>query len=145
MAAAGLTWCSTSPPTTSSRSAGSRPPQRRPKFPERASTATWSTERVPSASRNNKSALGSQVRDAVIAALPTEQITFLFSDIEGSTRLWERQPEAMAQALARHDALLRGAIETHGGRVFKTIGDAFCAVFPAAADALAAVVESQAA
>ena len=59
--------------------------------------------------------------------------TFLFTDIEGSTRLWEEQPETMRLALVRHDALLRAAIETNGGVVFKTIGDAFCAAFSCAA------------
>lgn len=50
--------------------------------------------------------------------------TFLFTDIEGSTPLWEHYPEAMPAALAEHDAILREAIESHGGRVFKTVGDA---------------------
>jgi len=57
-------------------------------------------------------------------------ITFLFTDIEGSTRLWEEHPDAMRQALAQHDDLLRSCIESHGGHVFKTMGDAFCAAFP---------------
>jgi class 3 adenylate cyclase len=61
--------------------------------------------------------------------LPTGTVTFLFTDIEGSTRLWEQQPQAMQAALARHDAPFRQAIETHRGYVFKTIGDGFCAVF----------------
>ena len=61
--------------------------------------------------------------------MPTGTVTFLFTDIEGSTRLWEQHPEAMRDALARHDALLRQAIETHGGHVFKTMGDQFCAAF----------------
>jgi predicted ATPase/class 3 adenylate cyclase len=76
-------------------------------------------------------------------ASPTDTVTFLFTDIEGSTRLWEQHPEAMRDALARHDALLRGAIEGHGGSVFKTVGDAFCAAFTSAADALAAAVAAQ--
>src|SRR4051812_17811833 len=70
-------------------------------------------------------------------------VTFLFTDIEGSTRLWERVPKAMETALARHDAILRAAIEAEGGRVFKTMGDAFCAAFPTAAAALAAGVRVQ--
>ncbi|MBI4316078.1 MAG: hypothetical protein HY679_09085, partial [Chloroflexi bacterium] len=49
---------------------------------------------------------------------PTGTVTFLFTDIEGSTRLWERHPEAMKAALARHDALLRQAIEANGGYAF---------------------------
>jgi class 3 adenylate cyclase len=47
-------------------------------------------------------------------------VTFLFTDIEGSTRLWEEQPEAMRAALARHDAILRDAVITHRGSVVKT-------------------------
>ena len=56
-------------------------------------------------------------------------VTFLFTDIEGSTRLWDEQPDAMRPALAEHDLLLRQAIESAGGQVFKTVGDAFCAAF----------------
>ena len=46
---------------------------------------------------------------------PSGTVTFLFIDIEGSTRLWEEQPEAMRAALARHDELLRTAVEVHSG------------------------------
>ncbi len=70
-------------------------------------------------------------------------ITFLFTDIEGSTRLWEQHPQEMAVALARHDAILRAAIESHRGSVFKTGGDAFSAAFTDAADALAAAITAQ--
>src|SRR5436189_276951 len=80
---------------------------------------------------------------SVLMSLPTGTITFLFTDIEGSTRLWEEQPDTMHLALARHDALLRAAIETNGGTVFKTIGDAFCAAFPTASDALEAALSAQ--
>ncbi len=62
-----------------------------------------------------------------MAELPTGTVTFLFTDIEGSTTRWEHQREAMQRALARHDAILRTAIEAHGGHVFKTVGDAFYA------------------
>ncbi|HEX2026512.1 MAG TPA: adenylate/guanylate cyclase domain-containing protein [Nitriliruptorales bacterium] len=68
---------------------------------------------------------------------PSGVVTFLFTDIEGSTRRWEEHPEAMEVAVARHDELLRSAIERHDGYVFKTIGDAFCATFE---DPLAAVL-----
>jgi predicted ATPase/class 3 adenylate cyclase len=78
-----------------------------------------------------------------MSELPTGTVTFLFTDIEGSTKLWERYPDAMRIALARHDDILRSAIETHGGRVFKTIGDAFCAVFPTAPPALASALTIQ--
>jgi class 3 adenylate cyclase len=75
--------------------------------------------------------------------LPTGTVTFLFTDIEGSTRLWESQQAAMEVALPRHDALVRQCIAHHGGHVFKTGGDAFCAAFHTAPDALAAALEAQ--
>ncbi len=78
-----------------------------------------------------------------MTAPPTGTVTFLFTDIEGSTRLWERDAGAMQAALDRHDAILREAIGEHGGHVFKTVGDAFCAVFATAVDALAAALEAQ--
>ena len=74
---------------------------------------------------------------------PTGTVTFLFTDIEGSTRMWERSPQAMQAALARHDELLRRAIEEHGGYVFKTVGDAFCCAFRTAPDALEAALNTQ--
>ena len=70
--------------------------------------------------------------------LPSGTVTFLFTDIEGSTGLWERNPDDMAVALARHDALLRDAIQRNEGVVFSTAGDAFCAAFATAGAALAA-------
>src|SRR5262245_26367370 len=78
-----------------------------------------------------------------MADLPTGTITFLFTDIEGSTRLWEAHPEAMRLALLQHDDLLRACIESHGGRVFKTVGDAFCALFVSPRRAVEAVLASQ--
>lgn len=69
--------------------------------------------------------------------------TFLFTDIEGSTRLWEVYGQAMATALARHDAVVRTAIESNGGEVFKTLGDAFCSRFEDPAHALQATIEAQ--
>jgi predicted ATPase/class 3 adenylate cyclase len=74
---------------------------------------------------------------------PTGTVTFLFTDIEGSTRLWEHDAQAMQAALARHDELLKLAIEERGGYVFKTVGDAFCAAFPTAPDALKVALETQ--
>jgi class 3 adenylate cyclase len=78
-----------------------------------------------------------------LAIPPTGTVTLLFTDIEGSTRMWERSPQAMQAALARHDGLLKWTIEEHGGYVFKTVGDAFCCAFPTAADALEAALEAQ--
>jgi len=69
--------------------------------------------------------------------------TFLFTDIEGSTSLWESDSQAMRVALQRHNTLLSSAIEQHGGCVFKTVGDAFCAVFADPAAAVAAAVAAQ--
>src|SRR5262245_23765796 len=74
---------------------------------------------------------------------PSGTLTFLFTDIEGSTRLWEERFEAMGGAVARHDELLRSVIEAHGGYVFKTVGDAFYAAFPVARQALEAAIEAQ--
>src|SRR5215210_6779900 len=79
----------------------------------------------------------------VMASPPTGTLTFLFTDIEGSTKIWEHNAPAMQASLARHDELLKLAIEEHGGYVFKTVGDAFCAVFPTASDALEAASEIQ--
>jgi class 3 adenylate cyclase len=70
-------------------------------------------------------------------------LTFLFTDIEGSTSLWEAQPVPMAQAVARHDALLRDAVQRHGGRIVKTTGDGIYAAFPAPGDGLGAVIDIQ--
>ncbi len=78
-----------------------------------------------------------------MASPPTGTLTFLFTDIEASTKLWERHPEAMQSVLARHDEILRGATEEHGGYVFKTIGDAFCCVFSTSTNALEAAIEAQ--
>jgi predicted ATPase/class 3 adenylate cyclase len=68
---------------------------------------------------------------------------FLFTDIEGSTTRWETRPREMLDALARHDGILRTAIQEHHGRIFKTVGDAFCAVFEDPGDAVAAAVAAQ--
>ncbi len=75
--------------------------------------------------------------------LPAGTLAFLFTDIEGNTRLWEQHPDAMRAALARHDALLRGSVEAHGGHVFKTTGDGFHAAFASPGQALAAALDAQ--
>jgi predicted ATPase/class 3 adenylate cyclase/tetratricopeptide (TPR) repeat protein len=74
---------------------------------------------------------------------PSGTVTFLFTDIEGSTRRWERDRAAMADALERHDRMLRGIIEAHNGYVFKTVGDAFCCAFGSAGDAAEAALAVQ--
>jgi predicted ATPase/class 3 adenylate cyclase len=78
-----------------------------------------------------------------VAELPTGTVTFVFTDLESSTRLWEEQPEAMRPALARHDELLTGAVEARGGRVIKGTGDGLHAVFATADAALGAAIEAQ--
>jgi class 3 adenylate cyclase len=70
-------------------------------------------------------------------------VTFLFTDIESSTRLWESRQAAMQVALPRHDALVRQCVTAHDGHVFKTGGDAFCAAFHTASDALGAALDAQ--
>jgi predicted ATPase/class 3 adenylate cyclase len=79
----------------------------------------------------------------VAAELPTGTVTFLFTDLEGSTRLWEQHPTAMKAASARHDEILRHAVEAQGGHVVKTTGDGFHAVFGAAEEAVEAAVDAQ--
>ena len=75
--------------------------------------------------------------------LPYGTVTFLFTDIEGSTQLWEKHPEEMKSALAKHDSILRKAIETNHGHVIKTTGDGFHAVFTTAIDGINATLTAQ--
>jgi predicted ATPase/class 3 adenylate cyclase len=70
-------------------------------------------------------------------------LTFLFTDLEGSTRLWERFPQAMKRALERHDSILLVAVTAAGGRVVKTTGDGLMAVFGSAAEAVRACLAAQ--
>jgi predicted ATPase/class 3 adenylate cyclase len=74
---------------------------------------------------------------------PTGTVTFLFTDIEGSTRLWDLDRVKMQSALARHDCIVREAVIQHGGVVFKTVGDAFCAAFLSPPDAVSAAIAAQ--
>jgi predicted ATPase/class 3 adenylate cyclase len=76
-------------------------------------------------------------------ATATSTLTFLATDIQGSTELWEKHRAAMASALARHDQLLKTAIGDHGGRIFKNVGDGLFAVFEAAPPAVAAALNAQ--
>jgi len=75
--------------------------------------------------------------------LPTGTVTFLFTDLEGSTRLWEQHPEEMKAALARHDEILRDTVESNGGHIVKTTGDGVHAVFAAAVEAASAALQAQ--
>ncbi len=76
-------------------------------------------------------------------ALPTGTVAFLFTDIEGSTQRWEAHRAAMADAIRRHDSLLEQSIAAQNGYVFKRMGDAFCAVFRTAPEAIAAACDAQ--
>jgi predicted ATPase/class 3 adenylate cyclase len=78
-----------------------------------------------------------------VTELPSGTVTFVFTDVVGSTRLWEEHPDEMHDALARHDELVRGAIEALGGHVVKTTGDGFHAAFAIASDAIEAAVAAQ--
>src|SRR5829696_4597140 len=75
--------------------------------------------------------------------LPTGTVTFLFTDIEGSTQLWENHPDEMRTALAKHDSILRDAITAHHGHIIKTTGDGAHAVFETAIDAIHATLAIQ--
>jgi predicted ATPase/class 3 adenylate cyclase len=78
-----------------------------------------------------------------MAELPTGTVTFLFTDLVTSSRLWEERPTAMNAALVRHDELLRSAVGAHGGRVVKHTGDGMLAVFATAIDAIGAALDGQ--
>jgi predicted ATPase/class 3 adenylate cyclase len=75
--------------------------------------------------------------------LPTGTVTFLFTDIEGSTKLWEQYPEAMKAALAKHDSILKEAIESNHGHIIKTTGDGVHAVFGTAMDGVKSAIDAQ--
>src|SRR6201981_2929096 len=77
------------------------------------------------------------------AAAPSGVVTFLFTDVEGSTRRWEADADEMRIALAAHDEVLRGAIEAHGGWLFKHTGDGVCAAFASPRSAVDAAVAAQ--
>jgi predicted ATPase/class 3 adenylate cyclase len=87
--------------------------------------------------------MATQLESGPPSARPTGTVSFLFSDIEGSAARWDGDRDAMASALARHDALMRATLEACDGYVFKTMGDAVCAVFARAEDAIAAALEAQ--
>src|SRR4051812_16480706 len=84
-------------------------------------------------------------RSEPMAGLPSGTVTFLLTDIEGSTALWESAPDSMQVALARHDALIAAGVEQHGGIVVKSRGegDSVFAVFSLARDAVAAAADLQ--
>ena len=75
--------------------------------------------------------------------LPSGVVTFLFTDVEGSTRRWDADADAMRVALAAHDEVLCGAIEAHGGYMFKHTGDGVCAAFASPRSAVDAALAAQ--
>ena len=77
------------------------------------------------------------------AAAPSGVVSFLFTDVEGSTRRWETDADAMRAALAAHDEVLRQAIEVQGGWLFKHTGDGVCAAFASPRCAVDAAVAAQ--
>jgi predicted ATPase/class 3 adenylate cyclase len=81
--------------------------------------------------------------DAMTVVAPSGVVTFLFTDVEGSTRRWENDADAMRAALAAHDEVLRSAIEAHGGCLFKHTGDGVCAAFASPRSAVDAAVAAQ--
>jgi class 3 adenylate cyclase len=79
----------------------------------------------------------------IMPDLPTGTVTFLFTDIEGSTALWERDRQAMREAVARHVAILQSLIAAHHGVLYKTVGDGTQVAFTSAEEALRAALASQ--
>src|ERR671932_1056107 len=80
-----------------------------------------------------------------MSRLPTGTVTYLFTDVEGSTALWEQHPQAMGPALTRHDELVEQVVERHGGALVRPRGegDSRFAVFARASDAVAAAAGVQ--
>src|SRR5687768_15554991 len=74
---------------------------------------------------------------------PRSPVAFLFTDLEGSTRMWRAYPERMPAAYARHDAILRDAVAAHGGTIYNAVGDAIQAAFPSIGQAVAAAADAQ--
>ena len=74
---------------------------------------------------------------------PTGKVTFLFTDIEGSTRLAQEFPESLPTAIEKHHAIMHKAIESNNGFVFETVGDSFCCAFEKAEDAVKAAIQIQ--
>ena len=102
---------------------------------------SWAADLETSSVQQTQDAFGARLR--FVGIVPRGTVTFLFTDVEGSTRLWEDDGEAMRLALAAHDGILRSVIDAHGGYVFSTAGDAFCAAFSTPGQAVGAAVEAQ--
>src|SRR5262245_33324233 len=120
--------------------------EERPAFLQ-AARGSLATDRLAapavSVERSIAGALAPAQRDTPALSLPSGTVTFLFTDIESSTRLWSQNPQRMGAAIARHEAILRAVITTAGGVVFKTVGDALYAAFASALNAVQAAIEGQ--
>ena len=104
----------------------------------------WLQRFLQAARYPNPDALLAQLADTPTStALPAGTLIFLFTDVEASAKLWERDRGAMERALGRHDDLVRQSIDAYGGHIFKTVGDAFYAAFVTASDALDAALAAQ--
>src|SRR5215211_4792890 len=79
----------------------------------------------------------------MMSQFPSGTVTFLFTDIEGSTKLAQEHPQEMPELLARHNTILNQSIERHHGFVFRTLGDSFSAAFNTASEALSAALDAQ--
>jgi predicted ATPase/class 3 adenylate cyclase len=79
----------------------------------------------------------------IVGPVPSGTVTFLFTDVEGSTRFWEERPAEARTAMALHDELVHGAVVDHGGYVFSTAGDGFAAAFSTPTAAIEAAVDAQ--
>jgi len=121
-------------------------PEERPAFLQ-AARGQVATDRLaaPGAGveRSIAGALAPAEQDTAQHPLPSGTVTFLFTDIEASTRLWAQNPQTMGAASARHEAILGAVITEAGGVVFKTVGDAIYAAFASALDAVRAAVDGQ--
>ena len=96
----------------------------------------------PARARRRRASSSSACGPAGRPALPTGVVTFCLSDIEGSTALWEAHPEAMAEALVRHDELIADAVEARGGSLIESMGegDSTVSVFDSAPHAVEAAL-----
>ena len=112
----------------------------------------WTPVGIRSVSAPSTGSAGRRATGALVSAtpqetstepIPTGTVTFVFTDIEGSTERWDRERHAMQAAVRRHDEIVRSAIVDRGGYVFKTMGDAFCAAFARPEDAVAAILAAQ--
>ena len=83
------------------------------------------------------------MRGSRLVGALTGTVTFLFTDIEGSTRLWQQDERVMRQAVARHDELLQQVAAAHGGVVFSTLGDGMAVAFRSASAAITAALAAQ--